>query len=70
MDPRPGARDGKVNEAAELAYLRAGSEPLWERPHLNGVDITDSPHLWSPYQRARRESFEARVAQYKADGLL
>lgn len=61
---------GVVNVGVELTYLRAGSEPLWERPHRNGVDVTDQPQLWTPYQRRRRETFEARVAKYRAGGLL
>ena len=59
-----------MNEAAELAFLNAGAEPTWERPHSDGVDITDQPHLWTVYQRQRRETFEARVAQYRAEGLI
>lgn len=61
---------GQVNQHAEVAILRLGSEPEWERPHCDGADITDRPELWTPYQRARRESFEARVARYRADGLI
>lgn len=59
-----------VNEVVELTYLRAGAEPDWECPHRNGVDITDKPELWTPYERARRESFEARVADYRRQGLI
>lgn len=59
-----------VNEELELTYLRAGADPDWERPHLNGVDITDQPELQTPYQRARRDRFEQRVADYRARGLL
>lgn len=59
-----------VNETVELTYLRAGSDPDWERPHRDGVDITDRPELWTPHQRARRESFEARVADYRRRGLI
>ncbi|MDF2562278.1 MAG: hypothetical protein K0R99_3724 [Microbacterium sp.] len=40
MDPRPDAALGRVNVEAELAYLRAGSEPPWEREMRNGEDIT------------------------------
>ncbi|GAA1951281.1 hypothetical protein [Microbacterium deminutum] len=60
----------QVNESAELAALRVCWEPQWERPRRGGEDITDRPELWTPYQRARRESFEERVAKYRADGLL
>ncbi|OAZ40967.1 hypothetical protein A9Z40_03225 [Microbacterium arborescens] len=70
MDPRPGASPGKVNEAAELAYLRTGSEPPWERPHQDGEDVTDRPDLWTPYQRERRVEFERRVERYRAEGLI
>lgn len=59
-----------VNERLELVYLRAGSDPDWERPHLNGRDITDEPELWTPHQRRRREAFVARVERYRAEGLL
>lgn len=59
-----------ANMALELTYLRAGSDPDWERVVRDGVDITDQPGLWNAYQRARRQRFEARLAQYKADGLL
>ncbi|WP_345802733.1 hypothetical protein AAIB33_06485 [Microbacterium sp. AZCO] len=62
--------DRNVNEHAELTYLRAGSDPDWERPHRNGVDITDKPELQTPYQRARRRSFEARVDDYRRRGLI
>lgn len=70
MDPRPGASLGVVNVHHELAYLRAGSDPPWERPHLNGEDVTDRPGLWTPYQRERRASFEARVHDYRERGLI
>ena len=70
MDPRPGASLGKVNTDHELAYLRAGSDPPWERPHRDGVDITDTPEKWTPYQRERRLAFEARVADYRQCGIL
>ena len=56
------AHAGTVSVQVELPYLRAGVDPLWERPHRDGRDITDEPDLWTPYQRARRESFEARRA--------
>ncbi len=62
--------DPHVHVALELTYLRAGSEPDWERPHLNGQDITDRPDLQSPYQRLRRALFDARVEAYRADGLI
>ena len=61
---------GTVYSGVELTYLRAGAEPLWERPHRDGLDITDRPDLWTHYQRARRESFELRLAQYRAEGLI
>lgn len=70
LDPRPGASLGTVNSAAEIAYLRAGSEPGWERPYREGVDVTDSPDLQTPYQSLRRVEFEARVESYRAGGLL
>lgn len=70
LDARALQAEGPVNVVTELAYLRAGCDPPWERPHLNGTDITDQPHLWTPYQRARRESYEARVRQYRAGSLL
>lgn len=60
----------RVNTPLELTYLRAGTEPDWERPHRDGVDITDRPELQTPYQRVRRAQFLARVTQYRADGLL
>lgn len=70
MEPRPGAQNDRVSEPTELVYLRAGSDPPWERPHRGGVDITGRPDLWTPYQRARRETFEARVTDYRRRGLL
>ena len=70
LDARAMRVEGPVNEAAELAFLNAGAEPTWERPHRDGVDITDRPDLWTPYQRHRREAFEARVARYRAEGLI
>lgn len=70
MDPRPRASLGRVNTDHELAYLRAGSDPPWERPHHDGIDITDTPEAWTPYQRERRESFEARVVEYRQRGLI
>jgi hypothetical protein len=69
-DERAFAYIDKVNVGLELTYLRSGSDPDWERPHINGVDVTGSPELWSPYQRARREAFVERVEAYRADGLL
>jgi hypothetical protein len=59
-----------VDERLELTFLRAGWDPPGERPHLDGVDVTDHPELWTSYQRARRETFEARVDRYKAEGLI
>lgn len=70
MDPRPGASLGRVNEEAELAHLRAGADPGWERPHRDGVDITDHPELQTPYQRQRRAEYEARVQSYRERGLI
>ncbi|MDR6691479.1 hypothetical protein J2X55_002402 [Microbacterium sp. 1154] len=70
MDPRRGASLGTVNTEHELAYLRAGSDPPWERPHRDGLDITDTPEMWTPYQRERRLTFEARVADYRQRGLV
>lgn len=68
MEPR--RLPGKVNEGLELTYLRAGAEPPWERPKLDGVDVTDAPERWTPDQRVRRLAFEARVERYRQDGLL
>lgn len=59
-----------VHVPAELVYLRAGSEPPWERPHRDGVDVSDRPDLQTPYQRRRRESFLQRVEAYRAGGLI
>lgn len=59
-----------MNEGAELTYLRAGADPPWERPHRDGVDITEHPELWSPYERERRLEFEERVERYRAEGLI
>ncbi|PCE15906.1 hypothetical protein AUC47_10290 [Microbacterium sp. SZ1] len=70
LDARAWAYLENVDTSAELAALRAGTDPRWERPRLNGVDITDRPDLWTPYQRARRTSYEARVAQYRERGLF
>ncbi|MGZ0067849.1 hypothetical protein [Microbacterium arborescens] len=60
----------KINTPAELLYLRAGSEPPWERINIDGRDVTDQPELWTDYQRERRHAFEERVSRYRADGLL
>ncbi|WP_454149334.1 hypothetical protein [Microbacterium lacticum] len=60
----------RVDVRTELVYLRASSEPPWERPHRDGVDITDRPDLQTPDQRQRRAEFEARVADYRARGLI
>jgi len=70
LDARALSIPGFVNRDLELTYLRAGTDPPWERPHRGGVDITDRPDLWTPYQRARREAFETRLADYRARGLL
>lgn len=60
----------RIDSAAELLYLRAGSEPPWERPRRDGVDITDRADLWTDYARMRREDFEERVREYRAQGLI
>jgi hypothetical protein len=70
LDPRPNASLGRVNTEAELAYLRAGSDPSWERPHDDGADITAQPERWTPSQWERRLAFEERVQQYRRDGLI
>lgn len=70
LDDRAARYPGHVQEPIELAYLRAGAEPDWERPHRDGVDVTDHPELWSPYQALRRRQFDARVAAYRRDGLI
>lgn len=70
MDPRANAVPGRVDVDRELTYLRAGAEPPWERPHLDGVDITDCPDLQTPYQRQRRAEFDARVEEYRSSGRL
>lgn len=62
--------DRSVVERTELACLRAGSDPPWERPHRDGRDITDQPELWTPYQRARREAFEERLARYRSEDRI
>lgn len=61
---------GRAHEHLELTYLRAGVDPDWERPHRDGIDITDQPELWTPYQRARRLEYLERLASYRARGLL
>lgn len=70
LDARAAAQQGRVDTDVELTYLRADADPNWERPHRNGVDVTDMPEMWTPYQRARREAYEERVRQYRADGLI
>ncbi|SDQ11259.1 hypothetical protein [Microbacterium sp. cf332] len=70
MDPRPNASLGVVNAALELTYLRAGSEPPWERVVRNGEDITHRPELWTPYERQRREEFEGRQADYRSRSVI
>ena len=52
VDPRRSFKPGPVNEAAELAYLRAGTDPPWERPRRDGEDITERPELQTPYEHA------------------
>lgn len=61
---------GRIDRDVELTYLRANAEPPWERPHRNGVDVTDQRELQTPYQRQRRESFEERLREYRAEGLI
>lgn len=70
MEPRRGAIPGRVDEQTELTYLRAGSDPPWERPHADGIDVTDDPTRQTPYQRQRRAAFEERVRGYRERGLL
>lgn len=70
MDPRARALPGRVDVDRELTYLRAGSDPPWERPRLDGVDITDRPDLQTPYQRQRRAEFDARVEGYRSSARL
>lgn len=70
MDPRRNFRPGPVNREAELAYLRAGADPPWERPKIDGEDVTDEPARQTPYQRERRAEFLERLEQYRAEGLL
>jgi hypothetical protein len=69
-DARAWLHIDNANPELELTYLRAGSDPNWERVKRNGQDITDRPEQWTPYQRARRRAFEGRVAGYRAAGLL
>ncbi|WP_295833636.1 hypothetical protein [uncultured Microbacterium sp.] len=70
MDPRANAVPGRVDVDHELTYLRAGSDPPWERPHRDGVDITDQPDLQTPYQRQRRAEYLSRVDGYRERGLI
>lgn len=70
MDPRANAIPAHVDEHLELTYLRAGSEPPWERPHRDGVDVTDRPDLQTPYQRQRRAEYVSRVEGYRERGLI
>lgn len=70
MEPRPNAVPGRVDTATELTYLRAGTDAPWERPHCDGVDITDRPDLQTPYQRQRRVEYDARVQGYRECGLV
>ena len=69
-DARAWPHIDNANLELELTYLRAGSDPNWERVKRNGEDITDQPQLWTPYQRARRRAFEERVAGYRQAGML
>lgn len=64
------ANPGRIDRDVELTYLRAGAEPPWERPHRNGVDVTTDPDAQTPYQRQRRASFEERLREYRAEGLV
>lgn len=70
LDARAMSQPGRIVRDVELTYLRAGAEPPWERPHRNGVDITDQPELQTPYQRQRRAGFEARLREYRDSGLI
>lgn len=70
MDPLENAIAGRVDVDRELTYLRAGAEPPWERPHRDGVDITDDPKLQSSYQRQRRAEYVSRVEGYRERGLV
>ncbi|KQR86744.1 hypothetical protein ASF96_10510 [Microbacterium sp. Leaf179] len=70
MDPRANAVPGRVDTATELTYLRAGADAPWERPHCDGVDITDRPDLQTPYQRHRRAEYVSRVEGYRERGLI
>lgn len=70
MDPRANAVPGRVDERLELTYLRAGAEPPWERPHRDGVDITDHPDMQTPYQRQRRAEYVSRVEGYREHRLI
>lgn len=70
MEPRANAVPGRVDVDRELTYLRAGAEPPWERPHLEGVDITDRPELQTAYQRQRRAEYVSRVEGYRQRGLI
>jgi hypothetical protein len=70
LDARAWAYLDRYVEETEIAALRAGWDPPIERPHRDGVDITDRPDLWTPYQRARREAYEARVRDYRGRGLI
>ncbi|MDU0325290.1 hypothetical protein RWH43_00840 [Microbacterium sp. KSW2-21] len=70
MDPRDNAILGRVDVDRELTYLRAGDEPPWERPHRDGIDITNRPDLQTPYQRHRRAEYVSRVEGYRERGLV
>lgn len=70
MDPRANAVPGRVDTATELTYLRAGADAPWERPHCDGVDVTDQPDLQTAYQRQRRAEYDARVQGYRERGLV
>lgn len=70
MDPRANGVPGRVDEHLELTYLHAGAEPPWERPHRDGVDVTDRPDLQTPYQRQRCAAYVSRVEEYRERGLI
>ncbi|MCM3500615.1 hypothetical protein M3667_01820 [Microbacterium sp. P26] len=70
MEPRENAVPGRVDVDRELTCLRAGAEPPWERPHRDGVDITDDPELQTSYQRQRRAEYVSRVGGYRERGLI
>lgn len=70
LDARAMTMPGRIDRDVELTYLRAGAEPPWERPHRNGVDVTERPDLQTPYQQQRRSAFEERLREYRASGII